>query len=127
MFRDLTRKKKHMERVLRSSHDYCVSYLRMDVGTFMHLAFILHDKHLPLDTRHISVEEQLAMFLHIVDHNTKNRTMRIEFVRLVEMINRYFNIILRAICAIWDDFVHSPSGSCHSEIEKSLNWYPTTT
>ncbi|XP_039122159.1 protein ALP1-like [Dioscorea cayenensis subsp. rotundata] len=123
MFRDLTRKK-HMERILRSGHDYCVSYLRMDVGPFMHLASIMRDKHLLQVTRHISVEEQLAMFLHIVGHNTKNRTMRIEFVRSGETISQYFNCMLRAVCAIRDDFVHSLSSNCYPEIEYNPNWYP---
>ncbi|XP_039141318.1 uncharacterized protein LOC120278650 [Dioscorea cayenensis subsp. rotundata] len=123
IFRDLTRKR-HMERVLRSGRDYCVSYLRMDVGPFMHLASIMRDKHLLLDTRYVSVEEQLSMFLHIVGHNTKNRTMRVEYVRSGETISRYFNNVLKAICAIRDDFVHPPCGNCHSEIECNPNWYP---
>ncbi|XP_039115850.1 protein ALP1-like [Dioscorea cayenensis subsp. rotundata] len=123
MFRDLTRKK-HMERILRSGRDYCVSYLKMDVGPFMHLASIMRDKHLLQDTRHISVEEQLAIFLHIVGHNTKNRTMRIEFVRSGETISRYFNCVLRAVYAVRDDFVHSPSSTSHPKIECNPNWYP---
>ncbi|XP_039141278.1 protein ANTAGONIST OF LIKE HETEROCHROMATIN PROTEIN 1-like [Dioscorea cayenensis subsp. rotundata] len=123
IFRDLTRKN-HIERVLRSGRDYCVSYLRMDVGPFMHLASIMRDKHLLLDTRYVSVEEQLSMFLHIVGHNTKNRTMRVEYVRSGETISRYFNNVLKAICAIRDDFVHPPCGNCHSEIECNPNWYP---
>ncbi|XP_039141264.1 uncharacterized protein LOC120278583 [Dioscorea cayenensis subsp. rotundata] len=123
MFRDLTRKK-HMEHILRSGRDYCVNYLRMDVGPFMHLASIMRDKHLLRDTRHISMEEQLAMFLHIVGHNTKNRTMRIELVRSGETISRYFNCVLMVVCAVRDDFVHSPSSNCHPEIECNPNWYP---
>ncbi|XP_039117478.1 protein ALP1-like [Dioscorea cayenensis subsp. rotundata] len=123
IFRDLTRKR-HMERILRGGQDYCVSYLRMDVGPFLHLSSIFRDKHLLVDSRHVSVEEQLAIFLHIVGHNTKNRIMRVEFLRSGETISRYFNNVLRAVCAIRDDFVHPPSGTCHHEIETNPNWYP---
>lgn len=71
IFQDLTRKK-HMDHLLWSGRDYYVSYLRTDVDPFMHLASILCDKHLLIDSRNTSVEEQLAMFMDIVGHNTKN-------------------------------------------------------
>lgn len=123
LFRDLTRKR-HMNHILRGGRDYCVSYLRMDVGPFMHLASVMRDTHLLVDTRHVSVKEQLEIFLHIVGHNTKNRTMRIEFLRSGETISMYFNNVLRAVCALRDDYVQPPNGTCHPEIETNPNWYP---
>ncbi|XP_039143976.1 uncharacterized protein LOC120281121 [Dioscorea cayenensis subsp. rotundata] len=123
LLRDVTRKK-HMERILRGGCDYAVSYLRMDVGPFLHLASIFRDKHILVDTRHVLVEEQLPIFLHVVGHNTKNRTMRVEFLRSGGRISRYFNNVLRAICAILDDFVHPSNGTCHPKIESNPNWYP---
>ncbi|XP_039119011.1 uncharacterized protein LOC120255181 [Dioscorea cayenensis subsp. rotundata] len=123
LFRDLTRKR-HMENILIGGQDYCVSYLRMDVGSFMHLSSIIRDRHLLVDSRHVSIEEQVAIFLYIVGHNTKNRTMRIEFLQSGETISRYFNNVLRAICTLSDDFVQPPSGICHLEIQANPNWYP---
>lgn len=79
MFHDITRKR-HMEGILRDGRDYSISYLRIDIGPFLHLAFILHDKHLLIDSQHGSVEEQLAIFLNVVGNNTKNMTMRVEFL-----------------------------------------------
>lgn len=122
MFRDLTRWH-HMNRILRSGCDYCVSYLSMDVGLFMHLSSMMSDKHLLMDTRHVLVEEQLVIFFHIVGHNTKNRIMRIEFVQSGETISWYFNNVLWALCAIRDDFVQAP-GTCHPEIENHPSWNP---
>lgn len=69
-----------MEHILRGSQDYCVSYLRMDVGPFIHLSSIMHDRHLLVDTSHLFVEKQVVILLHIVGHNTNNRTMRMEFL-----------------------------------------------
>lgn len=93
MFHDITRKR-NMEGILRDGHDYSVIYLRIDIGPFLHLVFILHDKHLLIDSRHRSVEEQLAIFLNVVGNNTKNMTMRVEFLRSGEIISSYFNTIL---------------------------------
>ena len=49
-----------MNCILTDGHDYCVSYLRMDVGPFMHLSSKMRDRHLLVDTRHVLEEEQLA-------------------------------------------------------------------
>ncbi|XP_039128882.1 protein ALP1-like [Dioscorea cayenensis subsp. rotundata] len=37
---------------------------------------------------------------------------------------RYFNNVLRALCALRDDYVQPPNGTCHPEIETNPNWYP---
>ena len=95
-FQDLT-KKKHMKCILRSVWDYCISYLRMDVGPFMHLASIKYNKHLLVDNRYISIEEQLVIILHIVGHNTKKRTMRAEFLHSGETFSWNFNYVSWAI------------------------------
>lgn len=98
---DLTRRQ-HMSRILRNGQDYCVSYLRIDVGLFMYLTQLMCDTHLLVDSRHVSIEEQLAIFLHIVGHNTKNKTVRLEFLRSGETSSRYFNNVIHAICEIRD-------------------------
>lgn len=56
LFKDLTRKW-YMDHILRSIKDYYVSYLNMDVGPFMHLVLIMHDRHILHDTRQLSIEE----------------------------------------------------------------------
>lgn len=89
----------------------------VSVGTFMHLSSIMHDRQLLVDKQHVSIEEQVGIFLHIVGHNTKNRTMRIEFLRLGEIINRHFNNILRVVCTLHDDFLQPPRRIYHLEIE----------
>ena len=107
VFRDWIRKR-HMHCIIRSSKDYSVGYLRMDVRPFMHLALIMHDKYLLCGTKHVSIEEQLAIFLHIIGFNIKNRTMWVEFLRSGETTNRYFNDVLHVVCRIRDDFAQPP-------------------
>ena len=89
MFQDLTWKR-HMHRILRSSQDYYTRYLRMAIGPFMHLSSIMRISHLLVDTKYVTVEEQLPLFLHIVSYNTKNRIIHIEFLCFGETIIRYF-------------------------------------
>lgn len=121
MFHDVTRKR-HMEYIMRGRRGYSVSYLRIDKGPFLHLASILRDKDLLVDTWHVPIKEQLAIFLHIVDH-IKNKTMRVEFLQSSETICPYFNNVLQAICVIHNDFIHPPSATCHRKIETNPNWW----
>lgn len=59
----------------------------MHKGTLFWLAQIMRDSYLLKDTIHVSVKEQLAMFLHIIGHKSKNGVMRIEFIRSEETIS----------------------------------------
>ena len=86
LFRDLLRKK-HMNHILRSGQDYRISYLRIDVGLFMYLSQEMRDRHLLVGIRHVPIEEQLAIFLHIVGHNTKNRIVQVELLCSGETIS----------------------------------------
>ena len=92
----------------------------MDVGSFMHLATVMHDRHFLVDMRYVSVKEQLTICLHIVGHNMKNRTIRIEFLRSDETIGRYFNNVLLGVCALLNDLVQPPNGTCHPDLGTTL-------
>jgi isopropylmalate/homocitrate/citramalate synthase len=43
---------------------------------------------------HMCVEQQIAMFLHTIRHNVKNRLVRTNFSRSSETVSRYFNKVL---------------------------------
>ena len=105
--RDLTRKR-HIDRILWRDKGYCVNYLMIDEESVMHLASIIHDRHILHDTRHVSIEKQLTMFLYMIWYNAKNRTMQIKFLRSSETINKYFNDVVCVVCHIQDDFVQPP-------------------
>ena len=70
-----------MNRILNGSCSSCINYLRTHKRTFFRLAQIMRDKYLLNDTIQVSVKEQLAMFLYIIGHESKNGVMRIEFIR----------------------------------------------
>jgi len=114
----------HMHHILYGSTSSCTEYLRMRKGTFFHLAQILRDSQLLQDTIHVSVEEQLAIFLHILGHKSKNRMMRVDFIRSGETISRYFNKVLGAICVLRDQYMKQAPNETPSEVESSTLWYP---
>ena len=45
----------------------------------------------------VTLEEQVCIFLHILAHHAKNRTIVSRFYRSEETISRYFNSVLSAV------------------------------
>jgi hypothetical protein len=46
---------------------------------------------------HINIEEQVAMFLHVVGHNQRFRCMQVPFLRSTETTSRYFQEVMYAV------------------------------
>ncbi|XP_039134192.1 uncharacterized protein LOC120271579 [Dioscorea cayenensis subsp. rotundata] len=114
----------HMTRILDGGVHHCVEYLRMNKDTFFRLCTLLRERGHLSDTIHVAVEEQVALFLHIVGHHAKNRSMKIDFIRSGATVSRYFNDVLQAICGIRHLFVKQPGTSIHPDIECNPNYYP---
>lgn len=94
----------------------CINQLRMRKEVFWKLASNLRDRGLLCDTIHVSVEEQLAMFLHTVGHNLRNRVIGFFVKRSSETVSRYFNEVLRALCYLAKDMIQLRSIDTHSKI-----------
>jgi hypothetical protein len=76
------------------------------------------------DSIHTFVEEQVAMFLHVVGHNQRFRVMHNTFSRSIETISRYFNQVLYAIGELRQEMIKPPLGDIPSKIRYSKRWYP---
>jgi hypothetical protein len=98
--------------------------VRMNRSTFKHLVNIMRDRHLLCDTIHVSVEEQLVMFLHVVGHNQKNRVIGHNFMRSGATVNKYFGQVLRAIVALKDDFTLPPDIVILDKIKSDQRMWP---
>ncbi|KAJ6820034.1 uncharacterized protein M6B38_398995 [Iris pallida] len=114
----------HMYRILTAGPNNCVHYLRMSKGAFYGLVNILRSNGSLHDTRYVCVEEQLALFLYMLGHKSKNRVCGIEFIRSGETISRYFNKVLGAISTIRERFVRQPGSETPLEIRNSADWFP---
>jgi hypothetical protein len=101
-----------------------VQMLRMRRAPFYELVKRFRKRGLPSDSIHTSVEEQVAMFLHIVGHNQRFRVMHNTFRRSIETISRYFNQVLYAIGELRQEMIKPPSGDIPSKIRYNKRWYP---
>lgn len=99
--------------------------IRMGPQAFEKLCKILHDEGGLRSTQRVSLEEQVAKFLHILSHNVRNRTIAFFFRTSTASTSRHFHRVLRAIIELEDKFLKQPNGAqVPSEIRSSTRFYP---
>jgi predicted chitinase len=91
---------------------------------FFQLCNVLRARDLLSDSIHSSVEEQVAMFLHVVGHNQRFRVIHQSFVRSIETVSRYFREVLYAIGELRNDMIRPASNETTPKIMGSSRWYP---
>jgi hypothetical protein len=70
------------------------------------------------------VEEQVAMFLHVVGHNQRFRVIKLTFRRSIETISRYFQEVLYAVGELRAEMILPPSTAIPTKIQHSRRWNP---
>ncbi|KAK2650662.1 hypothetical protein Ddye_018151 [Dipteronia dyeriana] len=69
----------------------------MDRNAFAMLCELLKTCGGLLDDGNVTIEEQVATFVNILAHHTKNRSVQVRFYRSGETISRYVHRVLRAL------------------------------
>nr|XP_025877635.1 protein ALP1-like isoform X2 [Oryza sativa Japonica Group] len=102
----------------------CINMLRLRRASFFRFCKLFRDRGLLEDTIHMCIEEQVAMFLHTVGHNLRNRLVRTNFDRSGETVSRYFNKVLHAIGELRDELIRPPSLDTPTKIAGNPRWDP---
>ena len=68
--------------IYHSTDIECISMIRMKRAPFFELVKMFRERSLVTDRDGVSVEEQVAMFLHVVGHNQRFRVVHYSFRRL---------------------------------------------
>jgi len=79
--------------------------LRVSKGCYVNLSNELRQKGLLFDSRNVTVEEQVPIFLFTIAHNERNQVMQIRFQHSGETISRYFNKVLGAIMRLCPHYI----------------------
>ncbi|KAL0554867.1 hypothetical protein IC582_008797 [Cucumis melo] len=91
--------------MIHESDLVCRKSTRMDKRTFAILCHLLRTVSGLSSTEIVDVEEMVAMFLHVLAHDVKNRVIQREFVRSSETVSRYFNIVLFVVVRLYEVFI----------------------
>jgi len=117
-------RQKNLDKIYNSNDVECVNMIRMRRAPFFHLCTVLRERNLFRDSIHCCVEEQVAMFLHIVGHNQRFRVIHQNWRRSVETVSRYFKEVLYAIGELRHEMIKAPSNETLLKIKNSSRWFP---
>ena len=117
-------RKHYINSILHGSERLCVSQIRMKPIPFHHLCHILIEgEHVRL-TFHMSVQEQVLIFLHIIGHNVRFCVIGSQFHRSTETVDRYFKVVLRGVLKLFRALIRLPSEDIPPKIRNSKRFYP---
>ena len=121
--RDIERQA-NLSYIYNSDDVHCVNLLRMKRAPFFQLSDLFRARVLLRDSINASIEEQVAMFLHVVGHNERFRVIGLSFRRSVETISHYFQEVLYVVGELRNEMIVPPSTAVHPKILNSRRWYP---
>lgn len=104
--------------MIHGSDIVCRRTARMGRRCFVILCHLLWTAAWLASTEIVDVEKMVAMFLHVIMHNVKNRVMQRKFVRSSETILRHFNLVLLAVS--WPNDLRVPKGN-YKDIVSATN------
>jgi len=117
-------RKQALQAIYNSIDSECLSMLRMTRAPFYALCNLFRNRGLVPEKAGCTVEEQVAMFLHIVGHNQRFRVVHQSFRRSIETIHRHFHQGLYAIGELRSEMIKPPTPSIHPKILGSHRWNP---
>ncbi|KAL3506879.1 hypothetical protein ACH5RR_032261 [Cinchona calisaya] len=98
----------YLFRLVSENDAACISQLRMDRRTFTILCEMVRDVGGLRDTRNMTLEEIVAMFVYVLAHHKKNRTVAHKFLRSGETVSCNFNQCLLVILKLHHMLLKTP-------------------
>ena len=85
----------------------------------LYLCKILGKNNLLQETIHMSIKEQMLIFLHAIGHDVRFRVVGGRFYRSIETVHQYFRHVLRAILQLYKHMIREPDKDTPLEIRNS--------
>ncbi|KAA0050301.1 retrotransposon protein [Cucumis melo var. makuwa] len=108
-------------RMIHESDLVCRQSTRMDKRTFAILCHLLRTVYGLSSTEIVDIEEMVAMFLHVLAYNVKNRIIQRKFIRSGETISRHFTLVLLAVVRLYEKLIKRPvlvTNNCNDQCWK---------
>ncbi|KAL0411287.1 UNVERIFIED_CONTAM: hypothetical protein Slati_3718400 [Sesamum latifolium] len=88
---------RNLHRLVSLSDSSCLHNLRMDRNAFGQLCYILEYSGGMSSTKHVTVAEQVAIFLSVVAHHKKNCVVKHNFLRSGRTVSKHFHVVLNTL------------------------------
>ncbi|MFQ6622633.1 hypothetical protein Gotur_001906 [Gossypium turneri] len=99
---DFYAKRDYVKRLINASDETCIEQVRMNRFSFFKLCEMLQTLGGLKSSKNMLVDEQVAMFLHIIFHHLKNLVIKHHFNRFGETVSRSFHSVLNAVIRLQD-------------------------
>ncbi|KAF7812029.1 protein ALP1-like [Senna tora] len=120
---DFEAKRAHLRSKVYTSDVTCYNQIRMNRATFDRLCGMLDDIGGLRPTRNMLVDEQVAIFLHILSHHVKKRVIQFRFGRSGETVSRYFHTVLKAMIPLMPQLFKKPEPVADDSTDERWKWF----
>ncbi|PPD83647.1 hypothetical protein GOBAR_DD19409 [Gossypium barbadense] len=120
---DFYAKRDYVKRLVYASGETCIEQVRMNRTVFFKLCEMLESIGGLKSSRFMLVDEQVAMFLHIISHHLKNRVIKHHFRRSGETISRAFHSVLNAVIRLQDVLFKKPEPITADSSDTMWKWF----
>ncbi|KAL8486584.1 hypothetical protein ACS0TY_023318 [Phlomoides rotata] len=94
---------RNMRDLVEWSDEACKNMLRMDRLAFVRLCTLLQSVGGLRNSRHVSIQEKVAMIFTILAHHTNNRSVKFQFRRSGQTVSKHFHGCLGALDGTYID------------------------
>lgn len=116
---------KKMKEILEGHESWCKSEFRMEPEIFKATCNYLRREGLLRDTRRVTIEEQLGMFLFMISHNASNERLKKTFQHSGETVHRHIKAVFNIIPTLTHKFLKLPSSNqTHPKIATDPRFWP---
>ncbi|KAK4709834.1 hypothetical protein R3W88_004347 [Solanum pinnatisectum] len=113
----------HLNCIVQDSDTTCIDKLRMDRNSFHTLALLTKEVGGLTDSKYMSSSEKLAMFLNILAHHEKNRSIKVDYIRSGWSISQAFNECLKVILKLAPLLFVNPKPVLEDELDDRWRWF----
>jgi hypothetical protein len=117
----------NLNELIRESDRKCISELRMDRRTFFILCEMLRDVCGLKATRNMTLKEIVALFVYILSHHLKNRTIGRFFFRSSEVFSRQLNLCLLAVLKLQHLLLKTPEPIPENSMDDNWKYFKVNT
>ncbi|KAL0448550.1 UNVERIFIED_CONTAM: hypothetical protein Slati_1411400 [Sesamum latifolium] len=100
-----------------------VGNLRMDHNAFGRMCYILEHSGGLLGTKHVTVSEQVVMFLSVISHQKKNCIVEHGFITYGRTVSKHFHAVLNTISKMHDIFLAKPPAITADYLDPRWRWF----
>ncbi|XP_039689766.1 uncharacterized protein [Medicago truncatula] len=112
-----------LDSIISASDSHCIWELRMCRNTFAYLCEVLRVRRGLVKLRQVTVEEQVAVFLNVLAHHTKNRSIQVRLSRSGQTISKYCHRVLAAVLKLRNDLLAKPEPVPQDCTDERWKWF----